>query len=376
MSYTRQGFYDGMVLKHTHLLNMEDALLASSSSKEDLYAADYGILPNETVDMTKFNAMLEDAASGHKNMRFNDGVYTFPSHITVSSNTGFIGNAHTIFKLAADSSSNVLFNMKSVTNVTLASLYIDGGLTAQPVGSHVQDETLFDKQGAGNRYGIYMNKCRRIKLHDLDIYGWDMAGAYCIDNDGGAGEFGRFYHMIQLTNTSFYYNYYGLWLGQYGEYNQINCCTFGDNYIGVLNQGGNNQYTGCMFNNNWCGFALHGTDIVNESHGGCYASTYNHNSITGLGGGIAIYAKDSTVGWNFDGQNIWYGAVILQDCKGILFNNTVCGNMTLKSTRTDGAKNMNMMTNTYFHSNAAGALSGNDGSVYIGAYLPNGLPSE
>ena len=104
MGYTRQGFYDGMVLKHTHLLNMEDALLASSSSREDLYASDYGILPNETVDMTKFNAMLADAASGHKNMRFNDGTYTFPSHSKVSSNTGFIGNAHTIFKLALDSS--------------------------------------------------------------------------------------------------------------------------------------------------------------------------------------------------------------------------------------------------------------------------------
>ena len=154
-------------------------------------------------------------------------------------------------------------------------------------------------------------------------------------------------------------------MGQYGEYNQINCCTFGDNYIGTLNQGGNNQYTGCMFNNNWCGFALYGTDIVNESHGGCYASTYNHNSITGLGGGIAIYAKDSTVGWNFTGQNIWYGAVVLEDSKGVIFNGNIFGNVQFKSTHSEGLKKQNLITNGYIYSGGSSFNANNDGSTLV-----------
>ena len=282
-----------------------------------------------------------------------------------------MGGTTTVLKLAEDSSSNVLFYMVNVTNVTLSNLFIDGGLTAQPVGSHVIDDSLFDKTGAGNRYGIYMNKCRRINLHNLDIIGWDLAGIYCKNNDAGADAQGRFFHAVQLTNSSLYNNYYGLWFDEYGEYNQVSNCTFGDNYIGALNCGGNNQYTSCMFNSNWCGFALYGTNIVNESHGGCYSSTYNHNSITGLGGGIAIYAKDSTIGWNFVGQNIWYGAVVLEDCKGIVFNGTVVGNVQFKSISSKGLKNQNMITNTYFYTNPLTFLSGNDGSTYIGDYISN-----
>lgn len=370
MGYSKQGFTNGMVLTHTHLINMEEGILSmSQGGVEDVYASSYGVMPG-IVDMNKMNTLL--AAATGKTIRFNDGVYEFPSHITVPSNIAFVGNARTEFKLSSNSGSNVLFNMVGVTNVTLSHLFINGGLTSQPQGSHTIDSTLFDKQGAGTRYGIYMNKCRRINLHDLDVYGWDLAGIYCINNDAGGGEFGRFYHMIQLTNSSMYYNYIGLHFGQYGEYNQVNCCTFGDNYIGALNEGGNNQYVGCMFNSNWCGFALHGTNITNESHGGCYSSTYNHNSITGLGGGIAIYAKDSTVGWNFTGQNIWYGALVFEDCKGIVFDGSIIGNVQFRSTRSDGAKNQNIFTNAYFYTNPSGFLSGNDGSTYIGTYIPGG----
>lgn len=372
MAYSKQGFKEGMVLTHTHLINMEEGILSmSQGGLEDVCASAYGVTPG-TVDMTKMNALL--AAAQGKTIRFNDGEYVFPSHITVSSNMSFVGNTHTILTLASDSSSNALFYMVGVTNVTLSHLFINGGLTSQPAGAHVHDDSLFDKTGAGTRYGIYMDKCRRINLHDLDVYGWDLAGVYCKNNDAGGGNTGRFFHMIQLTNSSMYYNYYGLWFDDYGEYNQVSCCTFGDNYIGALNYGGNNQFVGCMFDSNWCGFALYGTNIANNSHGGCYSSTYNHNSLTGLGGGIAIYAKDSTVGWSFTGQNIWYGAIILRECKGVLFNGSIIGgSVALTSTRTDGAKNQNMVTNSYFHSSFNGFNGGNDGSTFIGPYIPGGV---
>lgn len=368
MAYSKQGFYKGQKLTHTHLINMEEGIIAASQGGvEDVYASSYGVVPG-AVDMTKMNALLTAAAG--KTIRFNDGTYIFPAHITVPSNISFVGNTKTVLKLASDSGSNVLFNMIGVTNVTLSNLFIDGGLTSQPAGSQTD---LFDKTGAGTRYGIYMDKCRRINLHNLDILGWDLAGVYCKNNDAGGGETGRFFHMIQLTNSSLYYNYYGLWFDQYGEYNQVNCCTFGDNYIGALNAGGNNQYVGCMYNSNWCGFALLGTDIVNESHGGCYSCTYNHNSITGLGGGIAIYAQDSTVGWNFTGQNIWYGAVTLSNCKGIIFDGSIIGNVQFSSVSSEGLKDQNIFTNAYFHGNSSGFLAGNDGSTHIGTYIPGGV---
>lgn len=369
MAYSKQGFKEGMVLTHTHLTNMEEGILSMvQGGVEDVYASSYGVVPG-VVDMSKMSDLL--TAGTGKTIRFNDGIYIFPSHITVPSNISFVGNTNTIFKLAENSSSNILFYIVSATNVTLSHLFIDGGAArTQPMGSTAD---ILDKTNIGTRYGIWCEKTRRIKLHFVDVLGWDLCGLFCKNNDAGGGETGRFFHTVEVTNSSFYYNYYGIHFAQYGEYNQVECCNFGDNFIGILNEGGNNMYAGIMFCNNYCGFALNGDGITNESHGGCYSCTYNHNSITGLGGGIAIYMKKSTVGWNFTGQNIWYGAVKLIDCKGVIFNGNIWGNVQFSSTSSEGLKDQNLVVNTYIYAGKAATLAGSDGSTRFMRYLPDGL---
>ena len=336
---------------------------------EDIYATSYGVVPG-VVDMTKMDKLLADAVG--KTIRFNDGEYVFPAHIKVPSDISFIGNTTTVFKLAEDSRSNVLFYIVSANNVTISRIFIDGGEEkVQPMGSK---DNILDKTGAGIRYGIWCEKTRRIKIHDVEVYGWDMCGLYCKNNEAAADPNGRFYHAIELTNSSFYCNYYGVWYGQYGEYNRTESCNFGDNFIGVLNEGGNNMYVGCYFNSNYCGFALNGEDIINESHGGCYSCTYNHNAESGLGGGIAIYANKSTVGWSFTGENIWYGAIKLIDCKGIIFDGGIWGNVQFTSTSSEGLKNQNVVTDTYFYTNPKSIFRGNDGSTYVYGCFPDYLP--
>ena len=336
---------------------------------EDIYATSYGVVPG-VVDMTKMDKLLADAVG--KTIRFNDGEYIFPAHIKVPSDISFIGNTTTVFKLAEDSKSNVLFHIVSANNVTISRIFIDGGEEkVQPMGSK---DNILDRTGAGIRYGIWCEKSRRIKIHDVEVYGWDMCGLYCRNNEAASDPNGRFYHAIELTNSSFYCNYYGVWYGQYGEYNRTESCNFGDNFIGVLNEGGNNMYVGCYFNSNYCGFALNGEDIINESHGGCYSCTYNHNAESGLGGGIAIYANKSTVGWSFTGENIWYGAIKLIDCKGIIFDGGIWGNVQFTSTSSEGLKNQNVVTDTYFYTNPDTIFKGNDGSTYVYGCMPDHLP--
>ena len=344
---------------------------ASQGGVEDIYATSYGVVPG-VVDMSKMENLL--AAAKGKTIRFNDGEYIFPAHIKVPSDISFIGNTTTVFKLDDDSKSNVLFHIVSANNVTISRIFIDGGENkVQPMGSK---ENIFDRTDAGTRYGIWCEKSRRIKIHDVEIYGWDMCGLYCRNNDAAADPNGRFYHAIELTNSSLYCNYYGLWFGQYGEYNRTEGCNFGDNFIGVLNEGGNNMYVSCYFNSNYCGFALNGDGIINESHGGCYSCTYNHNAESGLGGGIAIYANKSTIGWNFIGENIWYGAIKLIDCKGIIFDGGVWGNVQFTSTSSEGLKNQNVVTDTYFHTNPDTIFRNNDGSTYVYNCMPDHLPVE
>ena len=342
-----------------------------SEGVEDIYATSYGVVPG-VIDMNKMDKLLADAAG--KTIRFNDGEYIFPAHIKVPSDISFIGNTTTVFKLAEDSKSNVLFYIVSANNVTISRIFIDGGEEkVQPMGSK---DNILDRTNAGIRYGIWCEKSRRIKIHDVEVYGWDMCGLYCKNNEAAADPNGRFYHAIELTNSSFYCNYYGLWYGQYGEYNRTESCNFGDNFIGVLNGGGNNMYVGCYFNSNYCGFALNGENIINESHGGCYSCTYNHNAESGLGGGIAIYANKSTIGWSFTGENIWYGAIKLIDCKGIIFDGGIWGNVQFTSTSSEGLKNQNVVTDTYFYTNPGTIFKGNDGSTYVYGCFPDYLPNS
>lgn len=344
---------------------------AVQSGVEDIYATSYCVVPG-VVDMSKMESLL--AAAKGKTIRFNDGEYIFPSHIKVPSDISFIGNTTTVFKLADDSKSNVLFHIVSANNVTISRIFIDGGEDkVQPMGSK---ENIFDRTDAGNRYGIWCEKSRRIKIHDVEVYGWDLCGLYCRNNEAASDPNGRFYHAIELTNSSFYCNYYGLWYGQYGEYNRTESCNFGDNFIGVLNEGGNNMYVGCYFNSNYCGFALNGDGIINESHGGCYSCTYNHNSESGQGGGIAIYANKSTIGWSFTGENIWYGAIKLIDCKGIIFDGGIWGNVQFTSISSEGLNNQNIVTDTYFYTNPDTIFANNDGSTYIYDCLPGTTTEE
>ena len=86
------------------------------------------------------------------------------------------------------------------------------------------------------------------------------------------------------------------------------------------------------------------------------------------------YANKSTIGWNFIGQNIWYGAVTLKDCKGIIFDGNIWGEVQFSSTSSAGLKNQNIVTNTYFYTDPQKIFAGNDGSTYFDSYLPGGVP--
>lgn len=131
MAYSKQDFKEGMVLTHTHLINMEDGIIAASNGGlEDLYASSYGVVPGN-VDAAKMTALLTEASKNNKTIRFNDGEYIFSSTIQVPSNVSLIGNTKTVFK-PASTSLTTLMSMNASDNVFLSHLILDGSLTARP----------------------------------------------------------------------------------------------------------------------------------------------------------------------------------------------------------------------------------------------------
>ena len=301
MGYSYQNFKEGMVLTHTHLINIEEGIMsAQQGGVEDLYASTYGILPGE-VDSTKMKELLTLASTNNKTIRFNDGEYIFSETIVVPSNVSIIGNTKTVFKAKTETTPSILMSLTNADNVFISHITLDGGLRERPTNE-------------GTQIGMSVASCRSINIENTEFVGWSKQGLYSrqMSSYGNVVD-GKFFKQFQISNCRWYFNYIGNYFDYRCEYSQLCNCLWGENYIGTVNCGGNNAYVGCQWNANQIGFKMENSGS-NPAHGGCNGCTFNHNYAN------AIQIDDCVNGWTFEGCQVFYGSVVLNNCKGVVFN--------------------------------------------------------
>ena len=319
------------------------------ASTEVIYASSYGVIPGN-VEAADMERMLTDASKGTKTIRFNDGTYVFSSTINVPSDVSLIGSTKTVFKAASEASPAILMSLNGSDNVFISHLTFDGGMTSKPA-----------EEGA--QTGVSIVSCRSVNIENVEFVGWSKQGLYSKTMSSyGEEEEGKFYKHMQITNCRFYFNYCGNYFDYRCEYTQMLNCVWGENYIGTVNCGGNNSYVSCQWNANNTGFKME-NDGSNPAHGGCNGCTFNHND------NQAIQIDDCVNGWTFEGCQIFYGKIVLNESKGVIFNGNVWGSCRFYSTFPD-EKNVNMITNTYFQTDRNVILSGNDGSTKVVNCIP------
>ena len=319
------------------------------ASTEVIYASSYGVIPGnvETADMER---MLTDASKGTKTIRFNDGTYVFSSTINVPSDVSLIGSTKTVFKAASEVSPAILMSLNGSDNVFLSHLTFDGGLTSKP-------------SEEGTQVGLSVVSSRSVNIENVEFVGWSKQGLYSKTMSSyGEEEGGKFFKHLQITNCRFYFNYCGNYFDYRCEYTQMVNCVWGENYIGTVNCGGNNSYVSCQWNANNTGFKME-NDGSNPAHGGCNGCTFNHND------NQAIQIDDCVNGWTFEGCQVFYGKIVLNESKGVIFNGNVWGSCRFYSTFT-GERHVNLITNTYFQTERNVILSGNDGSTKVVNCIP------
>ena len=332
-----------------------DSGVSAIIQTEALYinVSSYGINPGK-VNVTLLNELLKEDVK-NRVIVFPDGEYVFSDTIVMQSNWRIEGQNNTIFKLDVNSNSDILLKLYEVDNVRINNIKFAG----------TNDKRPSEK---GNINGIVVEKCRSVNLDDLDIYGWTKCGVYSKTMSSfGSGD-GAFYKQLQINNCRFYNNYYGTYYDYRCEYTQTINCVFGENYIGSLNAGGNNIYTGCIWNVNYIGFYLENNGS-NPAHGGCNGCTFNHNI------SHAIYVEDCINGWLFNSCQVFYGKVELINSKGVIFDSNVWGSCYLYSTFTN-TKNVNIISDTYFLTDVNVILNNNDGSVKITNCIPEYVKKE
>lgn len=330
--------YDGTVIT-----------IPSGTLTEDIYASTYGVVPGN-VDPDDMAQLLADASAGNKTIRFNDGTYVFSSTINVPSDVSLVGNTKTVFKPASETSPATLMSINGSDNVFISHITFDGGLTSRPAQE-------------GTQVGLSVVSCRSVNIENVEFVGWSKQGLYSKTMSSyGEEEDGKFFKQLQITNCRFYFNYCGNYFDYRCEYTQMLNCVWGENYIGTVNCGGNNAYVSCQWNANYTGFKMENSGS-NPAHGGCNGCTFNHND------NQAIQIDNCVNGWTFEGCQIFYGKIVLNNSKGVIFNGNIWGSCSFFSTFPD-EKNVNIITNTYFQTDRTAILSGNDGSTKVVNCIP------
>ena len=346
--YVHITLYDGTII--TMPCSLETIFM------EEIYASSYGVIPGE-VSASDMEALLSDASEGKKTIRFNDGTYVFSSTINVPSDVSIVGSTKTVFKPASESSPSVLMSISGSDNVYISHVVFDGGLTSKPTQE-------------GTQIGMSVMSCRSVNIENVEFVGWSKQGLYSKTMSSyGEEEDGKFFKHFQISNCRFYFNYCGNYFDYRCEYTQMINCVWGENYIGTVNCGGNNTYTSCQWNANYTGFQMENSGS-NPAHGGCNACTFNHNDK------YAILVNNCVNGWLFNGCQVFYGSISLNNSKGVIFDSNIWGSCKFYST---GEAGQNMISNTYFQTDRDTILAGNDDSTVVYNCLPDigpTLPDE
>ena len=317
---------------------------------DDIFASAYGVVPGE-VDPDDMAKLLTDASANKTTIRFNSGTYIFSSTINVPSDVSLVGNTKTVFKASSETSPSILMSISNSDNVFISHITFDGGLTAKP-------------EQEGTQTGLSVVSSRSVNIENVEFVGWSKHGLYSKNMSSyGEEEDGKFFKHFQITNCRFYFNYCGNYFDYRCEYTQMLNCVWGENYLGTVNCGGNNSYVSCQWNANYTGFQMN-NDGSNPAHGGCNGCTFNHND------NQAIQIDDCVNGWTFEGCQIFYGKIVLNNSKGVIFNGNIWGSCHFYSTF-PGEKDVNMITNTYFQTERNVILSGNDGSTKVVNCIPD-----
>ena len=329
-----------------------DIPYGSAAGADDiLYASAYGVKPGE-VDTQKLNELLSEASSKKKTIRFNDGEYCFSATVAVPSDVSIIGNTKTVFKPSSEMTSGALMTINGADNVYLSHIIFDGGLESRP-------------SEEGGNIGLSIVSSRSVNIENVEFVGWSRYGLYSKTMSSyGEPEEGKFFKHLQMTNCRFMFNYCGNYFDYRCEYTQMLNCVWGENYIGTINCGSNNTYTSCQWNSNYTGFQME-NDGSNPAHGGCNSCTFNHNTK------YAILINDCVNGWLFNGCQVFYGSITLNNCKGVIFDANIWGSCRFYST---GERGQNMISNTYFQTDRQTILAGNDESTVVYNCLPDTTP--
>lgn len=269
----------------------------------------------DATDMTgAIMSLLNDTGYCHLGV----GTFYVSGNIELPSGAMIEGcGSKTIVRLLSNNNNYVF---RPVRYSTIRDLYISGGKSFTPT----------EDIGGRNAIYFYDNKVDWNSAGEKDTRPCVISGVY-FENFNGAAIYGH--GTGDSTDESLIVSdcyirncACGINLDFLVEYCKFTNIITRDCYYACINNGGNNVFTNCTFHGT-VGFVIDNSsdDKINNAHGSCIGCSFNH---TGGNNGIAIQLLGATNGFLFEGSQIWYGKIVINNSHGILFNGILGGGNT------------------------------------------------
>lgn len=159
---------------------------------------------------------------------------------------------------------------------------------------------------------------------------------------------------------------YGFFNTARGEYTSYSNCSATNNTYGWWNGAGNNSWTGGNISNNTINVRIQGGVGLNDGHSSITGATINHATT------YAIIADSVQLGYNFTGNQIYYGKVLVKRSSLIKFEGNDFSNND--SLQFQNATNAEMNNNKIITSTVIDTLYGSQASAvkwFNNTYIPS-----
>jgi len=258
---------------------------------------------------------------------------------------------------------------------------------AVELGSYcsVKDMTFIGSAGelaipesVGDRHGIAYSGSATVKdwrdtikyqpknsvIHGVNIRGFSGGGLTCRQTGYGVS------NSLDVSDCNIEFCGVGLNIPYFSEFHKFTNNRFTQNFIGCVNNGGNNVFANCGFDSNVTGFIIDNADgkAVNNSHGSAVGCTFNHS---GNNEGIGIIITNAKSGFVFSGCQLFYSKIIVKDSPWINFNAFNFGKNT--EIEVSGVKTV-MFVGSYFHGEPKVSVSDGGKVNFHACFTSDGEP--
>ena len=196
-------------------------------------------------------------------------------------------------------------------------------------------------------------------ISDVRIYSFTGGGITCY-NTG----FGTFNHL-QVINTIITSCGAGINVSYWSEFHKFTNVRCRDSLYGCINNGGNNVFVNCDFSTCTHGMLMDNStnQSPNNSHGSAIGCVFNHtNNNTGIG----INILNNKNGFIFDGCQIFFSQINIEESDGVVFSNCNLGNVNTDITINGGG--LILFTNNVHQAKPPISIVNNNNVHFINCY--------